>query len=112
MAWEYQVVTLGQFNGVSSELQNLLDQFGSVGWEVCGFIVTSNIAANQMPTTTALLKRERSDFAAPAESSPGWKVDPAKKYVHRWWDGLRWTESVHDGTANKVDYPDARQSAG
>ena len=25
MAWEYQVVTLGQFNGVSSELQNLLN---------------------------------------------------------------------------------------
>ncbi len=83
MAWEYQVVTLGQFGGVSGDLQNVLNQLGSVGWEVCGFIVTSNVGGKQMPTTTALLKRERTEFDAPDESSPGWKSDPASKFVRR-----------------------------
>lgn len=31
-------------------------------------------------------------------SPAGWHSDPAGRYLHRWWDGSRWTEQVSDGT--------------
>lgn len=33
-----------------------------------------------------------------AAPGAGWHPDPAGRYLHRWWDGARWSEQVSDGT--------------
>lgn len=106
MAWAYKVVVFPQFGAVSAEFESALDQLGSVGWELVGISTTSNVHGNQMPHSVAVLKRPRPDLPAPgnAEGS-GWRSDPTQRYLHRWWDGVRWTESVYDGSNHSVDFP-------
>jgi len=33
-----------------------------------------------------------------APAPPAWLPDPSGQHLLRWWDGLRWTEHVHDAT--------------
>lgn len=37
--------------------------------------------------------------------APGWYPDPAGHAVYRWWDGLGWTEGVHDGRDTETGAP-------
>jgi hypothetical protein len=39
----------------------------------------------------------------PPGTAAGWLPDPAGRFANRYWDGGRWTEHVHDGTAQGVD---------
>lgn len=44
-----------------------------------------------------------------AEPEPVWYPDPTGRHTLRNWDGLRWTEHVHDaGASTDSDYPDRR----
>ena len=45
-------------------------------------------------------------FAAPVPTQtppPGWFPDPAGRFDHRWWDGVRWTETVSRGGSTTTD---------
>lgn len=39
----------------------------------------------------------------PPGTGPDWLPDPRGAFEHRYWDGARWTEHVHDGTNQDVD---------
>lgn len=38
-----------------------------------------------------------------APAAVAWYPDPTGRFVHRWWDGARWTDSVSDGTTTTTD---------
>jgi hypothetical protein len=56
-----------------------------------GSPVVPAMAATASPALTA-------PSAAPASTSPaaGWHPDPSGRHELRWWDGARWTTTVHD----------------
>jgi hypothetical protein len=41
--------------------------------------------------------------AAPVAPAGAWHPDPTGRYPHRWWDGVRWTDAVSDGTSTLSD---------
>jgi hypothetical protein len=41
----------------------------------------------------------------PPGTAADWLPDPSGRFVHRYWDGSRWTEHVHDGTNQATDQP-------
>jgi hypothetical protein len=41
----------------------------------------------------------------PPGTDAGWLADPSGRFVHRYWDGGRWTEHVHDGASQSIDPP-------
>jgi MFS family permease len=73
---------------------------------VSELVGTGNIPnAIGMNSMMVLLKRWVQPWAPPADTTAGWAPDPTGRFPLRWWDGLRWTESVHADGKNTTDYP-------
>ncbi|MBH0099342.1 DUF2510 domain-containing protein [Salinibacterium sp. NSLL150] len=39
------------------------------------------------------------------QATPGWFPDPFGRYIHRWWDGVLWTEHVGSAEGQSIDAP-------
>ena len=102
--WEYTWVT---HNTVAIESFVLeLNAAGSLGWEVVAIAaVDPTIGINRL---TAILKREAHGWPSPDSTEPGWYPDPTGRHALRNWNGMRWTEHVHDTNRGQGDLP--RQS--
>jgi hypothetical protein len=58
------------------------------------------------PMSTPAPPPMRSTTPPPPPGTPAdWLPDPTGRFVHRYWDGTRWTEHVHDGTQQTTDQP-------
>jgi hypothetical protein len=105
MQWEYTSVSARTFD--IDEFMLHLNAAGSLGWEVVAVAaVDPTIGINRL---TAILKRPAHDWPPPDATEPGWYNDPTSRHSLRNWDGMRWTEHVHDaGGGSDTDYPNRR----
>lgn len=61
------------------------------------------VAVSESDRPTTVIVQGNTTAPAPPGTPPGWRPDPTQRFTHRYWDGARWTEHVHDGTAQGVD---------
>jgi len=53
-------------------------------------------AAPPLPERSVGVESAALGVTAPAWAPPGWHADPSRRHRHRYWDGVRWTQYVHD----------------
>lgn len=103
--WEFHTVTVST-NTLEEVLHMQLNALGSLGWETVGLSAADpTIGTNRI---IVLLKRRIAPWPSPAGSEGGWHPDPTGRFATRYWDGLRWTEHVSDGTTQTTDFPNRR----
>jgi Protein of unknown function (DUF2510) len=100
--WEYMQLTEGTSPVAQAKMTEQLNEFGTIGWEVCGIAAVDRTVG--LNTVTVTLKRQRAASFAPAETS-GWHADPSGRFEQRYYDGLRWTEHVSTGGGQSKDWP-------
>lgn len=85
------------------ELQRILNDLGSVGWEVVGFAGSDKTVG--FNALVAVLRRALPDLPRPTDTTPGYKPDPFDPTRTRWWDGFKWLEFIQDARGDGRVFP-------
>ena len=105
MSWEYMTLTAPASNVDS--IRELLNELGSIGWEMCGFASADPMIG--LNSYTAVVKRAAAQYPEPGDvDEAAWHPDPSGRHERRYWDGLRWTQHVVDGEQQTTDWPIVR----
>ena len=99
--WEYLVLDFAKSQMVSV-MARKLTELGVSGWEVVGL---SDVSRVGFDSVAVVVKRRRPPLQPPETLEAGWKPDPLGRNELRWWDGIRWEASVHNGGKTSYDWP-------
>jgi energy-coupling factor transporter transmembrane protein EcfT len=70
------------------------------------FKVWHNHQNNRLPTFSNAGQPPQQPAYVPQNGTAipaSWQADPTGRYPHRWWDGVRWTDRVANGSVQAVD---------
>lgn len=103
--WEYKRLAF-LTNSINEDFILPLNAAGTLGWEAVGITAADpTLGFNQI---VVLLKRPIPAWPAPPTSEAAWHSDPTGRFATRYWDGIRWSEHVSDGTTQTTDFPNRR----